>query len=232
MPNISFSTISKSVVESYSAFGVNKKKFLVFPDVAQIFNSKDFSKVKSSKLRFIYCGSLVKEKGLEVLKSLAIELKKYNSAELVIISGNKLEVFLLKIFLILRKCKNTNCFGFVKPSNIYKHLLQADIGLVPLASSKSPIMDFKSTSPLKMFEYLVSGCAVIASRVNGTEEIIKDGINGLLVDFDDKDKFISKCLFLLKNKELIKKLSLEGLKESRNYSYDKRCKAIVDFLGN
>ena len=101
-----------------------------------------------------------------------------------------------------------------------------------LQMDKNPMMDFESTSPLKMFEYLVSGCVVVASKVDGTEDIIRDGINGFLVEFDDKDKFISKCLFLLKNKELIKKLSLNGLKDSLNYSYEKRCKAIVDLLDN
>jgi len=51
-------------------------------------------------------------------------------------------------------------------------------------------------SPLKLFDYMACGLAVIGGNVGQISEVIRDGVNGLLVDGNDIDTLVEKILFL------------------------------------
>jgi glycosyltransferase involved in cell wall biosynthesis len=50
-----------------------------------------------------------------------------------------------------------------------------DVGVAPY-----PALPGFYFSPLKVFEYLAAGVAVVASRIGQLAEVIEDGVNGLL----------------------------------------------------
>jgi len=53
--------------------------------------------------------------------------------------------------------------------------------------------------PNALFEALALSRPVVASKIDGISDIIKDGINGLLVDTASPDKFAEKIIYLCKN---------------------------------
>jgi glycosyltransferase involved in cell wall biosynthesis len=57
-------------------------------------------------------------------------------------------------------------------------------------------------SPLKLFDYLASGKAIIATNLPVYNHILKDGYNCLLVDPNNYDDWINKIQLL--NKFIIK----------------------------
>ena len=67
--------------------------------------------------------------------------------------------------------------GVVAHHEIPRFLREADIAVVPYPKMKHEMW----LSPLKLFEYMASGKAVIASEVGQLTEVVKDGYNGLLV---------------------------------------------------
>ena len=54
-----------------------------------------------------------------------------------------------------------------------------------------------------MLEAMSTGCLIVGSKTQPVEEVIKDGKNGLLVDFFDKKVLIEKINYALDNKETL-----------------------------
>ena len=74
---------------------------------------------------------------------------------------------------------------------------------------------------IAFLEAWASGIPVVGARVGATPEVIRENIDGLLVEFDDPVDTAQKVLKLLKNKKLRKKLGYSGqLKVSQNYTWE------------
>jgi glycosyltransferase involved in cell wall biosynthesis len=50
------------------------------------------------------------------------------------------------------------------------------------------------------------GCAIVASKTAPVEEVIENGVNGILVDFFDKDSITNQIVKLLDNPKLRQEL--------------------------
>ena len=59
--------------------------------------------------------------------------------------------------------------------------------------------------PNALLEAMASGCACVATRVSGSEDLIQNGINGLLVTPEDYSGLAEALLTLLKDPTLAKK---------------------------
>ena len=75
-----------------------------------------------------------------------------------------------------------------------------------------------------MIEALCVGTPVISTKVSGTDELIRNGENGLLVDIGDTDGLAQAFEKLLSNQELREKLGQEGQKLANQFKTD----TIVD----
>jgi glycosyltransferase involved in cell wall biosynthesis len=81
------------------------------------------------------------------------------------------------------------------------------------------IVVFSSLSegiPYTLLEAMVAKKTIVATRVGGLVEVISDGKNGLLVESKDAAQIAEKCLYLLKNKEVMRVLGEEAEKTVRN----------------
>lgn len=71
-----------------------------------------------------------------------------------------------------------------------------------------------------MIEALCIGTPVISTKVSGTDELIRDGENGLLVNIGDKDGLVQAFEKLLSNQELREKIGQEGQKLAAKFKMD------------
>jgi|SRR5579863_217074 len=84
--------------------------------------------------------------------------------------------------------------------------------------------------PNAVLEYLAAGLPVVASKVGGNVEIVRDGTTGLLVPPEDSDALAAALLRLLRDPELARKLAQEGHRfVEQNFSFE-RLIADVDGL--
>jgi glycosyltransferase involved in cell wall biosynthesis len=67
--------------------------------------------------------------------------------------------------------------GLVVHNEVARLMAAADVAVAPYPDIKQEIW----LSPMKLFEYMASGTAVIASEVGQLAEVIHDGGNGVLV---------------------------------------------------
>jgi len=73
---------------------------------------------------------------------------------------------------------------------------------------------------LTIFEAMASGLPIIATPVNGVPYEIKEGVNGLFVNYGDVNGLKNAIMKLLKDDRLSKKISRNNVEKARNYDWD------------
>jgi len=68
---------------------------------------------------------------------------------------------------------------------------------------------------------MACGTPVVATRVGGIPEIVKDGENGLLVPPKDPDALADAIIYLLENEDVRKKMRKNAGEEVENYSRER-----------
>lgn len=113
--------------------------------------------------------------------------------------------------------------GLVERDSIIDYVSCFDIALQP------DVVDY--ASPLKLFEYLVLGKAVLAPNKPNIREILSDQQNALLFDVNDGDDFKSKLCHLCESSSLRQELgsAAETLVEDRGYYWSANAEKIVGF---
>ena len=137
-----------------------------------------------------YIGRLVYGKGVHDLISIFPKLK--GDVQLLIVGDgsykDELETLACRV-----NSSNIVFFGEQPPESIPGILKDTDIFVNP---------SYSEGLPTSVLEACAAGCAVVATDVGGTSEIICDGSTGLLVKPGDQQGLVEKINFLLENKSL------------------------------
>lgn len=110
------------------------------------------------------------------------------------------------------------CFtGLVPHAEIPRLIGAADIAVAPV-----PVLDRDLwLSPMKLFEYMATGVAIVASSVGQLRQIIRDGSNGLLTPPGDSAALAALLCRLLNDPELCRRLGRQAREDAvRNYSWE------------
>lgn len=83
--------------------------------------------------------------------------------------------------------------GLLPQTSIPEILSISDVAVMPYPDLPGDLW----FSPLKMYEYMASGRAIVASRGGQIAEVIRDGYNGLLVPSGDPGALSEACVHLL-----------------------------------
>lgn len=76
--------------------------------------------------------------------------------------------------------------------------------------------------PLTPIEAYSVGKTVIGTKVDGTIEIIRDGVDGLLVDPKNSEQIADKINYLIENRDVLQKLEIEAKQRYKDkFSFDK-----------
>ena len=145
---------------------------------------------------------LDKEKGIaDVIKAFGLLSSSYREIVLVITGVGEELPSLKKIVQNLRIGEKVIFAGFTS-----NPLLRAAIYDIALTYT------YNEAIPNTLFEYLSVGCATISSSVGGIPELIKNGLNGLLVEQKSPQKLAEKIAFLIENNDKRESLSKGALR--------------------
>lgn len=82
-------------------------------------------------------------------------------------------------------------------------------------------------SPMKLFEYMSMGKPVIGNKIGQIPEIIRDGVNGFLVNSLEVDKIVKKILYAKNNKKISNLIGKNARKVVvEKYNWDNMVKKI------
>jgi glycosyltransferase involved in cell wall biosynthesis len=85
--------------------------------------------------------------------------------------------------------------GLMPQGHVPEMLAVADVAVIPYPHLPKDLW----FSPLKLYEYMGAGKAIVASRAGQIAEVIQDRYNGLLVEPGDVNGFAEAIIMLLKN---------------------------------
>ena len=86
------------------------------------------------------------------------------------------------------------------------------------------------TSPLKLFEYLAAGCAVVAPEVPAAAAVVQSGRDALLFKPDDAFALAQAITALLKDSVLRAKLRRAGHELAKGYTWEARGQVLLGVM--
>ena len=203
-------------------YKINKKKYLVLDDAVNI---DDFKKKKGTKYKktCVYVGSFFEGKGVEQIFRLA----KKNKKTFFHIYGEK------KYLRLKKKEKNIKIFDYVNYSKIPSIMSRYEVALMPYqrkVKGRGSIWLHEYMSPLKMFDYMAAKMIIIASNLKVYKHILKDDFNCILVNVNEDEKWSKAIQLAFKKSNKNKFLKRNAYKTAKKYTWNKRCKKIINFF--
>jgi glycosyltransferase involved in cell wall biosynthesis len=203
--------IKKSILERYK---IREDKVSVISNGANTEMFKPGDKEESrqnlrlnGKIYICFIGSLVRWQGLEYLIRAAPDILEHCPETSFLIVGDGPQLQELREQVNELNLSNKVIFtGAVPYRDIPKYINASDICVAPFIKTRNESMGL---SPLKIFEYGACGKAIVASRINSLIFIEEQGM-GILVDPENPEEIAKALVTLLKDKELMEKMSKKG----------------------
>lgn len=137
-----------------------------------------------------------------VLESFPGVLEVYPNARVVLVGDGSMREGMQQRSVDLGISHAVHFAGLIPHSDVPRYMASADIAVVPY-----PKMDQGNwLSPLKLFEYMASARAIVASAVGQVKTIIQHEKNGLLVSAGNTGEMTEAILRLMEDKGLRKGL--------------------------
>ena len=190
--------------------GVNTLKFKKVP-----FSKADLKKhnLSETSKKVLFVGRLDPEKNIEVLiKAASVIKKEYPNFEICIVGGGKLKEHLEKLAANLDIKENIKFLGKISDEDLIKAYNFCDFFVLP------SLIELES---MVVLEAMSCGKPVIIadSDQSAASQFVED--NGFLFNPLVPEDLAEKCLSILKNKNLLKKMSKNSYKISRRYDINK-----------
>jgi len=226
-------SITQGLKDFYMKNGVDAGRILVAPDAvdAEQFDiniSTNDARAKlglpKDKKIILYIGHLYDWKGAHILAQAAPLLPDTTVVAFVGGTDKDIQDFKVRFGSI----KNIMILGKKPHEEMPLYLKAADILTLP----NSPVNDISSlyTSPMKLFEYMASGRAIIASNLPSIREILETERNAILVEPDSPELLAKGIKRIISDPALDKKISDEAYNDSKLYTWLNRARSIVSFI--
>ncbi len=171
----------------------------------------------------IYVGGLAKIRGIsEIVR--ALEYVDSDKNFRLILCGSFSSIEYEKEVRSLKGFGKTEYLGFVKHEKIPVILKSVDAGIVCL----HPIINYISSLPIKLFEYMAAGLPVIASNFPLWKEIVEGNNCGICVDPLNPKEIADAIKYLIERPEERKRMGENGRRAVlERYNWEKESEKLL-----
>jgi len=226
-----FFYISKTVKEDLVNLKIEENKMSFSPNSVEIQKFKKITKKKitKKKINFITVARYApQKKGYDILINISEKLLKRNiEFEWKIIgkdTSNLSKVDIIKNnqshFKIIENIEN-NDETYFPHSDLITHYVNSDLYI-----NLSRIESFGIT----FIEALASNIPIITFNTKGVNEIVKNNINGFILD--NEDQLLEKIIDVYNNRELLNDMENNLLETAKIYDLNLATKKIIDSYNN
>jgi glycosyltransferase involved in cell wall biosynthesis len=170
-----------------------------------------------------YAGHLYAWKGVDVLLE-AIALVP--EARGLIVGGHAAEPDLARLQALAERLGVSGRLtftGMLDPGQVAGLLRSATVLALPNPASA---ISTRFTSPLKLFEYMAAGRAIVASDLPSIREILHNEVDALLVAPGDAPALANAIRRLLGDRDLAARLAGAAFEAAPGYSWDRRAERL------
>jgi glycosyltransferase involved in cell wall biosynthesis len=183
--------------------------------------------INSKSFVALYTGSINSRKGILDLLAIWSELMKMEKEAILILAGScsdTLYVDKVKEYINMQNLNNSVM--------ILDHINNVDV-LYKLAD----VFLFASNNeglPNSVLEAMASGLPIITRDISGCNDLVEDEINGFKIrnGSDFHDKYLSKLQYLVKNPDLMHKMSINNRNKSLEYDIALIAQKYFDLYNN
>lgn len=180
-------------------------------------------KLPSDAPLVVYTGGLLEWKGVDVLLDAARLLP---DVYFVIAGGMEADVHRLR-----EKAgglSHVRIDGFQPPESVPWYLAAGDLSVVP--NRASPAISARYTSPLKVFEAMAAGIALVASDLPSMREILAHERDALLVEPESPEALAAAITRLFADEPLRRRLAQALALRAPQHTFDARAQRLVGWM--
>jgi len=229
-----------SLKQAIASLGIPESKVCVIPDG---FDPRRFKIQRDSPRDKVglglvhesdligYIGHLYQWKGVDcLLEAMSLVVEDMPQTKLMIVGGLEDEPDIARLKELASKrgiSKNVIFTGYVQPDQIPYYLTLPKILVIPTLDT---VMG-SYAMPMKIFEYMAAGKAIVATDLSAHKQILENRKTGLLVRAGDMKSMASALKILLKDKKLARTIAKNAKKRAyEEYTWEDRAKHIEVFL--
>ena len=176
-----------------------------------------------------FTGHFYRGRGVELLLDLAINLP---NIQFLWVGGKEEHIQPWRAELAERHIQNVILAGFIPNQEIPLYQAACDILVMPYGkqiSGSSGGDIAKVINPMKMFDYMASGRAIVASEIPVFHEVLSDQ-TALFCPPDDSQAWTAAILRLVENKQERERLSQNAKREAQQYSWLTRAQKTMALI--
>ncbi len=175
--------ISQRIADGITKRGIPQDRIAAVPNAVDTSRFQPLTRELRAGVRFLFIGRLVSPKNLfRLLDAFAIARQRHPDAHLRIVGGGPLDAQLKQHAAGLGLGDSVEFTGH--RSDVEALLADADVGVLP-----STVEGLSNT----LLECMASGLPMIASRISGSEDLVRTGVNGWLFEPLDVEG-LARCL--------------------------------------
>src|SRR3989338_5463172 len=182
--------------------------------------NKKFSS-DSKDVHLLYISRLTFQKGIETLiKACGIlKAKGVNNYKLTVVGEGHLKDAMFLLIDKLNIKDKVTFLGWKKLEELPDIYRSADIFILP------SVMEGMASVVLQA---MACGLPIIASKVEGFQEVLEDNVNGLSAEYNNPQEFADAIEKLLKSKELREAMARNSAKKAQEFSWETIAKKYLE----
>lgn len=178
-----------------------------------------------------YTGHLYPGRGVGMLTDIAARLPEVH---FLIVGGEPQDVRRLENEVKSRDLENISLTGFIPNTELPRYQAACDILLMPYqrrvtASSGGDIASY--LSPMKLFEYMASGRAILSSDLPVLREVLSSE-NAVLLPPDDVNAWVEALKGLRTDPQSCAALGTQARRDAKRYTWEARAERIMEGLND
>jgi len=186
-----------------------------------------FAGLPAGEPEVLYAGQLYPWKGVDLLVEAFAEVPR---GRLVILGGIEGEPDTARVRALVERLglsARVDMPGLVPQARVAAALARATVVAVPFLRTA---MTERHTSPLKAFEAMAAGRAIVATDLPSTREVLRHGENAWLVAPGDPAALAAGLRRLLEDRALASSLARAAWAAAPAYAWPARARALVEVL--
>lgn len=206
--------------------GINSDKVSVLSTMVETNKYLPKYKIFTNPYKILFCANMKKEKGpFELLDAVPLVIEKYRDALFILVGDGKDLEKLKEKAKVMGIEKYVNFTGFKTGNNKIELFKQAHIFVFPSHSEGFPTV---------ILEAMAAGLPLITTKIGGLKDAMENGRQGLIINrnISNPKEIAEKINYLIKNPEIMKKMSENNIKESlEKYDHKIITKKIIEIYG-